>query len=385
MTSEVIAVMGAGQLGLMLHEAALRMGYRCRFLDPAPDACAGRVAEHIVAPFDDEEALDRLIDGATVLTYENEHIPTEALERASARVSVAPSAQALRVAQDRLHQRELLDRLGIASAPHAPVSSVEDIAEALRMVGTPAIIKARRGGFDGRGQAMIHAAEDAPAAWEAIGQRPAMLEGVVSFRRELSIVGVRSQAGEMRFYPVVESVHERGILVRTRAPGPGLTTEIEHEAQRIARAVAEALGHVGVLAVELFETPRGLLVNEFATRVHNTGHWTIEGSPTSQFEHHLRAILSRPLGTTDLVAPSIMCNIIGAIPPSVIRLRDRPVEGVHVHLYGKEPRPGRKIGHVTCTAPTLQEAEALAGRVVPELAGAEGGIPTGGIPADAAE
>lgn len=371
----MIAVMGAGQLGLMLHEAALRMGYRCRFLDPAPDACAGRVAEHIVAPFDDSDALDRLIDGACVLTYENEHIPAEALERASARVSVAPSAQALRVAQDRLHQRELLDRLGIASSPHAAVSSIEDIVEALRVVGTPAIIKARRGGFDGRGQATIRTPEDAPSAWETIGQRPAMLEGVVSFARELSIVSVRGRTGEMRFYPVVESIHERGILVRTRAPAPGLTTEIEREAQRIARAIAEELGHVGVLAVELFETPRGLLVNEFATRVHNTGHWTIEGACTSQFEHHLLAILARPLESCDLVAPSVMCNIIGEIAPSVSRLRDHPVDGVHVHLYGKEPRPGRKIGHVTCTAPTLQEAEGLVRRVVPELAGAHDVFP----------
>lgn len=360
----IVGVLGGGQLGRMLHEAGARLGVRCRFLDPAQDACAGLVAPIIHAPFDHASALEDLIDGASALTYENENVPIDVVRGLSQRLPVAPSAHSLLIGQHRARERELLDDLGIACAPHRVVLSAEDAHDAAREIGTPGLLKTVVGGFDGRGQARVEHGEDGERAWAEIGARPALYERVVSFERELSIVGVRTREGEIRFYPVVESLHRRGILLRTLAPAPNLSRELEDAARRIVTRIVDRVAHVGTFALELFQTDRGLLVNEFASRVHNTGHWTIEGARTSQFENHLRAVLGLPLGETDPTGSAVMLNLIGSVPA------DLDPRGEGVHLYGKAPRAERKIGHVTCVGLTMREAIERARRCSPTLAGA---------------
>jgi 5-(carboxyamino)imidazole ribonucleotide synthase len=290
-----------------------------RFLDPAPEACAGDVGELVVASYDDPAGLDRLADGADAVTYEFENVPVEAARR----VRALPDARALELGQDRLVEKELFRRLGIETAPFG----------ALADTGLPALVKSRRLGYDGKGQRVVEAEE--PLASDELA------ESIVRFERELSIVAVRGRDGETAFYPLVENEHRGGILAVTRAPAAAAP---EYEAQLIATRLLDELGYVGVLAVELFEVGGTLLANEFAPRVHNTGHWTIDGADTSQFESHLRAILGLPLGSTAARGASVMVNLVGSLPPLDTLLA---VPGAHVHLYGKEPRAGRKLGHVT--------------------------------------
>jgi 5-(carboxyamino)imidazole ribonucleotide synthase len=306
----------------MLALAGAPLGLRMRFLDPAPDACAGAVGELVVGAYDDPACLDRLADGADVVTFEFENVPVEAARR----VAVVPDMRALELGQDRLVEKELFRRLGIGTAPFG---TLED-------VGVPALVKSRRLGYDGKGQRMV----DSPG--EIIGEDE-LVEGIVPFDRELSIVAVRDRHGATAFYPLTENEHRGGILATSRAPASGAGA-LQGEAEEIARRLLDELGYVGVLAVELFEVGGRLLANEFAPRVHNTGHWTIEGSVTSQFENHLRAILGLPLGPTEALGSAILVNLVGAVPPLEELLA---VRGAHVHVYGKEPRPGRKLGHVT--------------------------------------
>ncbi len=315
----LVGCIGGGQLGRMLGLAGLPLGLDFRFLDPSPDAPAASVGELVVAAFDDAAALDRLSAGADVVTYEFENVAVGS----AARLGALPPSRALELGQDRLVEKELFRRLGI---PSARFGSVDD-------VGLPAIVKSRRLGYDGKGQRRV----DAP---ESIGEDE-LAEELVPFDRELSILGVRGRDGETRFWPVAENAHRDGILRVSRAPAPDAA---QQAAEELAGRLLDDLGYVGVLALELFEVDGALLANEFAPRVHNTGHWTIEGAVTSQFENHLRAILGLPLGSTDAVAPSVMINLIGGAPPTAALLR---LPGVHVHLYGKTPREGRKIGHVT--------------------------------------
>jgi 5-(carboxyamino)imidazole ribonucleotide synthase len=306
----------------MLALAGAPLGLRMRFLDPAPDACAGAVGELVVGAYDDPACLDRLADGADVVTFEFENVPVEAARR----VAVVPDMRALELGQDRLVEKELFRRLGIGTAPFG---TLED-------VGVPALVKSRRLGYDGKGQRMV----DSPG--EIIGEDE-LAEGLVRFDRELSIVAVRDRDGARAFYPLTENEHRGGILATSRAPASGAGA-LQGEAEEIARRLLDELGYVGVLAVELFDVGGRLLANEFAPRVHNTGHWTIEGSVTSQFENHLRAILGLPLGPTEALGSAILVNLVGAVPPLEELLA---VRGAHVHVYGKEPRPGRKLGHVT--------------------------------------
>jgi 5-(carboxyamino)imidazole ribonucleotide synthase len=332
----LVACIGGGQLGRMLGIAGLSLGLEFRFLDPAPDACAGAVGELVVGEYGDPEALDRLAAGADVVTYEFENVPVAA----AARVSAVPGIAALEQGQDRLREKELFRSLGI---PTARFGTLED-------AGLPALVKTRRLGYDGKGQRLVEV--DGP-----LGDGE-LAEELLRFDRELSIVGVRGGDGETRFWPVGENVHRDGILRVTRAPAVDVP---QAEAERICSALLDALGYVGVLAVELFEAEGSLRANEFAPRVHNTGHWTIDGAVTSQFENHLRAILGLPLGPTEACAPSVMLNLIGDAPP-LAELAALP--GAHVHLYGKEPRPGRKVGHVTLVDPdeeTVERALALVG------------------------
>ena len=315
----LVGCIGGGQLGLMLGEAGRSLDIRMRFLDPSPEASAGWVGELLVGGYDDPRLLDRLAEEAEVVTYEFENVPVEAARR----VRAVPDARALEQGQDRLVEKELFRRLGI---PTARFGGLEE-------TGLPALVKTRRLGYDGKGQRRVEKPEPLGA--------DELAEEIVAFERELSIVAVRAQGGETRFYPLVENRHWEGILAVSRAPAAHAPQE---EAEQIARRLLEELDYVGVLAVELFEAGGGLLANELAPRVHNSGHWTIEGAETSQFESHLRAILGRPLGSTDARGASVMVNLVGSVPP-LERLRAIP--GAHVHLYGKAPRPGRKLGHVT--------------------------------------
>ena len=331
----VVGCLGGGQLGRMLALAGIPLGLRFRFLDPSPDACAGEVGELLVGAYDDEALLARLGDGADVVTYEFENVPVAAARR----VDAVPGLRALEEGQDRLREKELFRRLGI------PTARFGDLAE----TGLPAIVKSRRLGYDGKGQRVVRVAE--PLSEDELA------EELAPFSRELSLIAVRGRDGAVAFYPLTENVHRDGILRVSRAPAVDAAEEV---AQGYANRLLEELEYVGVLALELFEVDGRLLANEFAPRVHNSGHWTIDGAVTSQFENHLRAILGLPLGSTDALGPCAMINLVGVIPP-VEALFALP--GAHVHLYGKEPRSGRKVGHVTfvdATEETIAEAVRLA-------------------------
>jgi 5-(carboxyamino)imidazole ribonucleotide synthase len=326
--TKLVGCIGGGQLGRMLAQAGEGLGVRVRFLDPAPDACAGEVGELLVGAYDDPDLLDRLARGADVVTYEFENVPVAAARR----VAAVPDPRALELGQDRLVEKELFRRLGIATARFGSVPDV----------GLPALVKSRRLGYDGKGQHVVEAEV-------AIGAEE-LAEEIVAFDRELSIVAVRGRDSETAFWPLAENEHRDGILAVSRAPASHAP---QAEAEGIARALLDELGYVGVLAVELFDVGGRLLANEFAPRVHNTGHWTIDGAATSQFENHLRAILGMPLGSTEALGSSVMVNLVGSLP-SLELLQAFP--RAHVHLYGKAPRPGRKLGHVTLVDATAEEA-----------------------------
>jgi 5-(carboxyamino)imidazole ribonucleotide synthase len=350
----LVAIVGGGQLGQMLALAGIPLGHRFRALDPSAGAPAGRACEQIVGAYDDPEALDRLVDGADVLTYEFENVPVEAVRTVERRVPVLPSPTSLERTQDRLAERAVFEEAGFRTARYAPAATQEELARALDVTGLPAVAKLRRLGYDGKGQAVIRAPQDLEPAWRALGGAPAIVESFVEFRRELSIVAVRGRDGSCETYPLVENTHRDGILRLSRAPAT-TSTDIRDEAEAGVRRVLERLEHVGVLTIELFETVDGLVANEIAPRVHNSGHWTIEGAETSQFENHVRAVTGMPLGSTDPIGHSAMVNLIGALPdPATVAA----ISGAHLHLYGKEPRPGRKLGHVTIRS---QDAEGLRG------------------------
>jgi 5-(carboxyamino)imidazole ribonucleotide synthase len=262
-------------------------------------------------------------------------------------VPVFPPPLALRVAQDRLQEKSCFRALGIGTAAFENVLGPADLTRAVAQVGLPALLKTRRLGYDGKGQFVLAGVEDITPAWAAIGQVPSILEGFVRFERELSLIAVRGRSGDTAFYPLVENQHERGILRKTLAPAPNLSVELQREAESYATRILEHLQYVGVLALELFQVDGRLLVNEIAPRVHNSGHFSIEGAHTSQFENHLRAILGWPLGDTALLSPCCMLNLVGTLPStqSVLAVPD-----AHLHVYGKSPRPGRKVGHITVRA-----------------------------------
>ena len=343
-----VGVLGGGQLGRMLALAGYPMGLEFRFLDPAPDAPAGMLAECITAEYTDASVYDRFADGLDVITYEFENVPVETVRALADRAPVYPPPAALSTAQDRLAEKQYFQRLDIPTPPFAPVESLADLYSALRITGLPAVLKTRRMGYDGKGQATINIAEEAEHAWESLGGRALILEGRVPFDRELSVLAVRGRSGETVYYPLPENHHRDGLLRRSIAPATGLDPELQTQAEEYARRVLDELRYVGVLALELFQTGRRLSVNEMAPRVHNSGHWTIEGAATSQFENHLRAVLGLPLGPTEARGRSVMVNIIGEPPtPSHVLA----VPNAHLHLYGKAPRPGRKLGHITLTVP----------------------------------
>ena len=352
-----VGVLGAGQLGRMLALAGYPLGLRFRFLDPNPESPAAALGEFIAADYDDPDALRRFAEGLDVATYEFENVPASVADHLAGHIpAVHPHYAALAVSQDRLSEKQLFRRLGIPTAPFVAVDSEDDLVRAIDEVGLPAVLKTRRYGYDGKGQFVLREAADVRRAWAALGGAPLILEGFVAFDRELSIVAVRGRDGDIVCYPLVENHHRDGILRRTIAPAPGVTASLQARAEASARAVLEAFDYVGVLAIELFQRGDDLLANEMAPRVHNSGHWTIEGAETSQFENHLRAICGFPLGSTAPRGHAAMLNLIGSVPPREAVLA---VEGAHLHIYDKAPRPGRKLGHVTVVA---EDADQVAKR-----------------------
>jgi 5-(carboxyamino)imidazole ribonucleotide synthase len=354
-----IGIVGGGQLGRMLGLAGVPLGMRLTVLDPAPDAPAAAVADHIVAEYEDEAALEELARASDIVTYECENVPVDAARSLARSVPVHPPPNALAASQDRLVEKAAFERAGIPVGAYAPAENEDEVRGALERVGVPAVVKARRFGYDGKGQAMVRSVEEVAPAWRAVA-RPAIVEARVPFDRELSILGVRAAGGELRCYPLVENRHRDGILRRSVSPAPRVTVDLQAQAERHLRRVADDLEYVGVLAIELFEVDGGLLGNEMAPRVHNSGHWTIEGSQTSQFENHLRAVAGLPLGSTAPRGVAAMLNLIGTVPDADQILA---VPGAHLHLYGKSPRRGRKLGHVTLVADDHGDLQARIERV----------------------
>lgn len=350
-TAQTIGILGGGQLARMLALAGMPLGLRFVVVDPAADACAGQLAPLIVAPWDDREALARLAREADVATFDFENVPAAAAEHLAAGTTVHPNPQALAVSQDRLNEKATFERIGLPVAPFAAVDDRAGLDAAVARIGLPAVLKTRRFGYDGKGQCVLREAADIERAWAMLGGKPLILEAFVPFRREMSVIAVRSRSGEFRHWPLTRNWHVDGILSASLAPLAG-GEALEALAVTHARALAEHLDYVGTFALELFEHEGRLLGNEMAPRVHNSGHWTIDGAVCSQFENHLRAILGLPLGDTSARGPSVMLNWIGELPPRDAALR---VPGVHWHAYGKAARPGRKVGHATVCAPTTAE------------------------------
>jgi len=342
-----IGILGGGQLGYMLALAGYPLGLHFRFLDPSPEAPVGRIAQRVTAEYTDEAALEKFANGLELVTYEFENVPVEAAKFLAERVPVYPPPAALEAAQDRLNEKGLFGKLGIATTEFAAVSNTRELDAAVKTIGLPAVVKTSRMGYDGKGQWMLRTAEDVSKAKSELPDVQLILERFVPFTRELSVLAVRSRSGEIAYYPLVENHHRGGILRLSLAPAPRLEPQIQRVAEDAARRVLESLKYVGVLAIEFFEFEGRLLANEMAPRVHNSGHWTIEGAITSQFENHLRAVLGLPLGSTGAAGYCAMLNLIGDLPesPEVLAVPD-----AHLHLYGKSPRPGRKLGHVTLRA-----------------------------------
>ncbi len=348
-----IGILGGGQLGRMLALAGYPLGLRFRVLDHHADAPAGQVAPLIVGEFSDPAALRRLAEGCAAVTYEFENVPVLSARMLQESTSVYPPPAALEVAQDRLAEKRFFQQLGIPVGRFAEIGSAADLPRAARETGLPAVLKTRRMGYDGKGQMRVHDAESLAAALEALQPAPTLLEQFVRFDREVSVLALRSRDGEIACYPLVENVHVDGILHISRAPAPHLKPALQARAADYARRALDALHYVGLLAIEFFQVGEDLLANEMAPRVHNSGHWTIEGAETSQFENHLRAVLGLPLGSCAARGHSAMVNLIGAAPP----LETLAASGACVHLYGKSARAGRKLGHCTLVAPSAADRE----------------------------
>lgn len=360
----VVGILGGGQLARMLALAGTPLGLRFRCLDPAPDAVAGHVSELIVGAYDDPAALARLARGVRLVTFEFENVPVAAADWLLDHVQVAPAPAALAVGQDRAREKELFAGVGMAVPEYRLADSAEQLVEAVAAIGTPCVVKTRRLGYDGKGQVRLRTPVTTAALAEVFAELRAaecgglIVERMVPFERELSVLAVRSRSGATAVYPLVENDHQDGVLRRSRAPAPDLDPRLDQQAQEFVRALLERLDYVGVLAVELFVQDGRLLANEFAPRVHNSGHWTIEGSQCSQFENHLRAVLDLPLGSTAMTARcATMVNLVGELPPRRAALA---LPGVHLHGYGKAPRPGRKLGHATVVGDDRASVDAMA-------------------------
>lgn len=350
-----VGVLGAGQLGRMLALAGYPLGLRFRFLDPTPDAPAGQLAEQVIGDYHDTDTLAEFAAGCNVITYEFENVPVQTARFLDQHLPVFPPPPALQVSQDRLIEKQFFNQLGIPTSPFAGVDSLAALEAAVAEIGLPAVLKTRRFGYDGKGQAVLRKPADLAPAWAELGGVPLILEAWLPFDRELSII-VATNHTHSTFYPLVENHHRDGILRLSIAPAPELNLQLQQQAHNYATSILTALNYVGVFAIELFQLGEHLLANEMAPRVHNSGHWTIEGAATSQFDNHLRAIVGLPLGSTAALGHSAMLNIIGELPDLAAVAA---IPYTHLHLYGKQPRPNRKLGHVTLTTNSYAELQAL--------------------------
>ncbi|MFT3930479.1 MAG: 5-(carboxyamino)imidazole ribonucleotide synthase [Spongiibacteraceae bacterium] len=346
-----IGVIGGGQLGRMLALAGHPLGMQFVFLDPAPDACANVLGEHLCADYSDKDHLRMLADECDVVTFEFENAPADTIAFLSQFVPVYPPAQALRTARDRLLEKTMFRELDIATPNFANIESQADLDSAVKTIGLPAVLKTRQLGYDGKGQKVLRKASDVEGAFAALGNVPCLLEGFINFAGEVSLISVRARSGETRFYPLVHNMHRDGIL---RLSVASTNHPLQDLAEDYAERVLDKLDYVGVLAFEFFEVDGGLTANEIAPRVHNSGHWTIEGAECSQFENHLRAIAGLPLGSTEKIDESAMVNFIGSIPPLE---KLTALENCHPHVYGKAFKPGRKVGHATLRCLDREELE----------------------------
>lgn len=346
-----IGILGGGQLGRMLALAAYPLADRCFIYDPDPACCAGEVAALTIGSFDDDVLLSNWARGCDVVTFESENIAASIIEKVQAHAPVFPGLSSSSVAQDRLVEKQRLRKLGIETVPFVAVDSLADLTEAIVHLRFPVVLKTRRGGYDGKGQKILRRAEDVEPAWRALGETNLIAEAFASFRREVSLIGVRDQQGDFVSYALVENEHHGGILRVSRSLG---ADPLQSTAEKTVRRLVDDLGHVGALALEFFDVDGRLVANEIAPRVHNTGHWTIEGACTSQFANHVRAITGRPLGETQTRGECAMVNFIGATPDLNALLG---CAGAYAHFYGKPGRPGRKVGHATVVAKTGDERE----------------------------
>lgn len=346
-----VGIIGAGQLGRMMALAAYPLGIECRFVDTQALAPGGQIAPIRVAALDDEAELRALAEEVDVLTFDIENVSVKALESLVAVVPVRPPPAIVAKAQDRLTEKQMFADLSIPTVPYVAVDAPEDLPGAAAELGWPIVLKSRRLGYDGRGQRIAHSADELLAAWRELGSRPAIAEGWIDFDCEVSLIGVRGQHNQIAFYPLSENRHRDGMLELSIAPF--IAAGLQAQAQAWMATMMQAHDYFGVLTIEFFVTAAGLTANEIAPRVHNSGHWTIEGAETSQFENHVRAILGLPLGSTKTRGTAIMRNLIGSVPKLENLLA---IDGLHLHDYGKEPRPARKLGHCTLVAPDRETA-----------------------------
>jgi 5-(carboxyamino)imidazole ribonucleotide synthase len=353
-----IGIIGAGQLGRMMALSGIPLGLRFTMYDRTADVPGAAVAPVVTGGFDDLRRLARFARSVDVVTFDWENVPAESVRAVAKIAPVWPPPRALAAAQDRLSEKRLFTRLGIPVAPYAAVSTRAGLDRAIATLGLPGVLKTRRLGYDGKGQALLTRAGDADAAWQRLGGEALVYERFVRFSREVSLVGVRGRDGRCVFYPLAANVHRDGILAETRAPYRH--AGLQRRAERHHRRLMQALGYVGVLCVEYFVEHGRLVANEMAPRVHNSGHWTIEGAETSQFENHVRAVAGLPLGSTRARGHAAMVNLIGRMPGAAAALA---LPGVHWHDYGKAPRPGRKLGHVTAIAGTAAARDRAARRL----------------------
>lgn len=356
-----IGILGGGQLAQMLALAGIPLGYRFVFYDPTPDCCAASLGTHIQAPYDDWKQLQLFAEAVDIVTYEFENVPLATVNYVAGLTPLYPKANALEKTQDRWLETQFFASLGIPTAKTVDIKSRADLSNAIEILGYPLILKSRFGGYDGKGQIIIHSEAQLDHAWQEINEQPFIAEQYVQYSREISIIAARQLNGEMVFYDLAENRHRHGILqCSLNRPNDSFL----HQAQTHIRSLMEALDYCGVLALEMFQLGDKLIANEYAPRVHNSGHWTIEGAAVSQFENHLRAILNLPLGSTAHLAHCAMVNFIGLLPD---RLELLQIPDSHYHDYGKEAKPGRKLGHLTLRAKQSEIVESQAHPLINQL------------------
>ncbi len=364
---KTVGILGAGQLARMLAQAGIPMGLEFVFLDPAEEACAAEFGKHICAGWDDEVALKELAQHSDVITFDFENVPESSASLIESLCPVFPSPRALFNSQDRLREKNMMQELGIPVAPFYPVSCRPDLIAAVEKIGLPCVLKTRRFGYDGKGQAVLRFQEDMERAWQVLGDHELICEGFVSFELECSIIAARGRDGQTVYWPLTRNLHRNGVLAISMVPA--FDSKLQARAEVLIQHLLKHLDYTGVMALELFLKDGELIANEFAPRVHNSGHWSIDGAITSQFENHLRAICGLPLGDTQNKTRALMFNLLGSMPDCAEQqaVDKHSMPGPHWHDYHKTARTGRKIGHVTVTADSESGLRVRAAQMAGEL------------------